>query len=1075
MPQTDDSTSLLVQVVERLEDVKGPNSSGGYTARCANPDHDDQKPSMSVSERGFHCFSCGHKGSLWRLARDLGISTPKGSGSQRRRSVPEGAGITLAELAKAKGLNVRHLRDLGWEDATDRGRNIVRMSYPDESGQVVAGRTRWSLEGDKKYTWRTNDHPIPYGLPAIEDAVAAGYAVFEEGETDYARLTQDRIHAIGIPGANTWKSEWAEYFTDIDTLFVWQEPGRGGRTFAEAIAKDFPDVRIIKAPADAKDPCELGLVEGDNFVARFRSLMASSVSWAEILAEIETEKHAAYVEEAKPLLNDPALLHKFGLAVQAHGLVGEERNVLILYLALKTRKTARPTNVVVKGPSSSGKSTVVDTVVMFEPEEFVHTFTSHSERSLIYSPRDFQHTFIYYQEASGIGDGDGIRGSIIRSIAAKSDIRYEVTVKDGSGGYTTQEVFKPGPVGILLTTIDPALEQQLETRLLTLESRVTEPHLRDILRFIGRSMNSYRPPDNLGIWHALSHAVSVRTDVDIEFGEWLADRMKIYGPRVHRDFESLLRLVQASAIVHQFQRSITAEGKIQALVADYAHVHTLMRPIFESLQREGLAEQDAAVFDAIKKLEAEDKPTPISQRLIAEKLGIARTSISYRIRKLALAGYVVNKNADTRGKIADYRTSASLPGEATALPDPAELAEAYPRLSGPWVHPIDGTTHPSLSPRSHSSTYPQNDPSAPVPRDSEVDEPPPSTSRPLSPDDATAVEGDSSAQESDARARRTQARIVARASVVEIGREGASVDTQPHGTGVNGPPEKVDELDEQLRPPSGPHDTGFENKVDESSQEISSGCVAQPSYRLVVDEDEALEVCQALATAPFVGLDIETTGVDPMAADIRLVQLATPTEVVIFHVFKILLATLIPSLTAVLEGGPLKIGHNLAFEMSFLLAKAVQKVWPVADTMLVDQVLKNRGFGRSLKDVVVEYLGEELDKTWQKSNWAGSLSEEQLEYAAKDAAIVLPLYRRLIEAAEEAKLTDTMAIDCAALNAVIWMKDAGVLVDHEAWSALAHEGKVEVSRTQEELNHAVFVSLPGEYLTEPSGFAPKVT
>ena len=94
-------------------------------------------------------------------------------------------------------------------------------------------------------------------LNALGDAKAAGYLIIEEGETDYARLTQAGIPAFGVPGATTWQSKWVDYLQDIQAVYLWQEPGSGGEALFQAIAKDLPQVRIIQAPPEAKDPCEV--------------------------------------------------------------------------------------------------------------------------------------------------------------------------------------------------------------------------------------------------------------------------------------------------------------------------------------------------------------------------------------------------------------------------------------------------------------------------------------------------------------------------------------------------------------------------------------------------------------------------------------------------------------------------------------------------------------------------------------------------------------------------------------------------------------------------------------------------
>ena len=50
-----------------------------------------------------------------------------------------------------------------------------------------------------------------------------------------------------------------------------------------------------------------------------------------------------------------------------------------------------------------------------------------------------------------------------------------------------------------------------------------------------------------------------------------------------------------------------------------------------------------------------------------------------------------------------------------------------------------------------------------------------------------------------------------------------------------------------------------------------------------------------------------------------------------------------------------------------------------------------------LETVASRYLNESVDKTERLSNWNFELSEAQLEYAARDAAILVPLRDKLRE------------------------------------------------------------------------------
>src|SRR5215210_8821991 len=131
----------------------------------------------------------------------------------------------------------------------------------------------------------------------------------------------------------------------------------------------------------------------------------------------------------------------------------------------------------------------------------------------------------------------------------------------------------------------------------------------------------------------------------------------------------------------------------------------------------------------------------------------------------------------------------------------------------------------------------------------------------------------------------------------------------------------------------------------------------------------------------------------------RLLQLATPEETFVVDAFKV--DDLSP-LTEVLEGGPIKVGHNLKFDYQFLHALYGISLSPLFDTMLAAQVLDGGNYSASysLEAVVERYLDESVDKSEQRSDWSGELSEAQLEYAAQDARILLPLRDRLAASLE---------------------------------------------------------------------------
>jgi DNA polymerase-1 len=207
------------------------------------------------------------------------------------------------------------------------------------------------------------------------------------------------------------------------------------------------------------------------------------------------------------------------------------------------------------------------------------------------------------------------------------------------------------------------------------------------------------------------------------------------------------------------------------------------------------------------------------------------------------------------------------------------------------------------------------------------------------------------------------------------------------------------------------------------------------SYRLVTAAEDLAAVAMTLQGAEAVGVDIETTALSPRDGGVRLLQLATPEETFVIDVFEI---TDLSPLKEVLEGGPVKALHNGKFDYQFLHALYGISLSPVFDTMLAAQVLSGGNYAASysLEAVAERYLDESLDKSEQRSDWSGELSGAQLEYAARDARVLLPLRERLAEALEAEELGRISDIEFAAVATIAEMELAGVRLDVKRWKEL---------------------------------------
>ncbi len=254
MTATATAPALLDAILASLKrgdcpDNRWPDRRGDYWPLC--PYHPDRTSgSFVVGSRGFVCNACGEKGSLSKLARHLGLQPE--SAPQRQQRAPDG--LTLAQYAKAKHLPPDRLAEWGVAQAVNGRGPYLTMPYRDQAGKVVAVRKRFALakngKRDNRFAWRSGDTPTLYGLWRLADA--GGWLLLVEGESDCHAAWLHGLPALGVPGAQNWRPEWAEHVRGRK-VYAWQEPDAGGATFVKSIAANLPDVLVLTPPDGLKD------------------------------------------------------------------------------------------------------------------------------------------------------------------------------------------------------------------------------------------------------------------------------------------------------------------------------------------------------------------------------------------------------------------------------------------------------------------------------------------------------------------------------------------------------------------------------------------------------------------------------------------------------------------------------------------------------------------------------------------------------------------------------------------------------------------------------------------------------
>lgn len=269
----------------------------------------------------------------------------------------------------------------------------------------------------------------------------------------------------------------------------------------------------------------------------------------------EHELSSGEREEAMELLRSPHLLERIVEDFARCGVVGEETNKLVGYLGVVSRHLEAPLAVIVQSSSAAGKSSLMEAVLAFVPEEQRVQYSAMTGQSLFYmGEQDLKHRVLAIVEEEGAHSA----AYALKLLQSEGVLTIASTGKDpATGRLLTHQYRVEGPVMIFLTTTAIHLDEELLNRCLVLsvdEEREQTQAIHRVQREAQTLEGLLRRQEREAILAVHRNAQRLLKPVFVANPYARELTFLDSQTRTRRDHMKYLTLIRSIALVHQHQR-----------------------------------------------------------------------------------------------------------------------------------------------------------------------------------------------------------------------------------------------------------------------------------------------------------------------------------------------------------------------------------------------------------------------------------------------------------------------------------------------------------------------------------------
>ena len=256
-------TSLVLQTLGSLEGRHAKFNGNQLTCCC--PFHKENKPSFGINLHTglYNCFSCDAKGNIVKFVSEIN----KISMTEAKEIVVNEVGFiditqipySLEQFSAEKKLPINFLKQ---HDIDEINGLHIAFPYYDEENNMVRVRYRNSPKNDTRFFWNKGNKTCLYGLWKLQQ-FEKEFIFIVEGETDSLSLWYHDIPALGVPGGENFKKEYAKTFENFEKVIIHLDGDKTSKDFMRMICQSgIPYEKLYKVYSksideNCKDPSDL--------------------------------------------------------------------------------------------------------------------------------------------------------------------------------------------------------------------------------------------------------------------------------------------------------------------------------------------------------------------------------------------------------------------------------------------------------------------------------------------------------------------------------------------------------------------------------------------------------------------------------------------------------------------------------------------------------------------------------------------------------------------------------------------------------------------------------------------------